>query len=133
MGHKHTTTVTQEGVTKSQPNAFVGVVYPYQGKVRLNAHRYYDNVTNDFLGKGKSKSLDHDGKLFDNTEQAWQFALSHGYSRPWYPRSLTKWDEQSFEFERVVRAAKKTIERGEYHGKRKLTKVLINKLQQGII
>ncbi len=106
-------TVTQNGMTESQPRTYVSTTFPYNNGVRFNVHRYYHDIPNKLGGKGVFKPLDCDGMWFKDSEEAKKFSLSRGYSQIWYARSVP---------ERAYRAASQTIQRGEYKGKRKLTK-----------
>jgi hypothetical protein len=82
---------TQDKTTPSQPALFVGYsspVYNDEGTViagaRLSVHRVYNHLKNKWGGLGRSKSLDHDGKLFNTLDEARKFALDHGYVRYWF-------------------------------------------------
>lgn len=79
---KHLTTVTQEGVTLSQPGVCASVMTGC-GKCVLHVSRAYE-VRNVFGGVGVHKPLDCDGMEFDTSEQAWSFALARGYVRRYY-------------------------------------------------
>lgn len=79
---KHFTTVTQEGVTASQPGTCVSVTTGC-GKVVLHVSRSYD-IPNVFGGRGVAKPLDCNGMEFESSEAAWAFALERGYSRRYY-------------------------------------------------
>lgn len=89
MGKKHIATVTQCGMTVSQPGTGVSVTsgYHLDGKVILNLYRSYNNLKNEFGGIGLSKRLDYDGKVFDNSDAAWAFALEHGYIRQYFKKA----------------------------------------------
>ena len=79
--------VTQEGVTPSQPDVGVGTTSPARPDgtgFRLSVHRYYANLTNEWGGVGRIKPLDGNGLVFDTSEQAHQWAVDHGYVRPYF-------------------------------------------------
>lgn len=77
-------TVTQEAVTKSQPPVCVSVRHTMGSKVwTLHATRCYD-LPNQWGGRGRSHSCDHDRRAFDSEQAAWDFAFDHGYTRVYY-------------------------------------------------
>ena len=76
-------TCTQNGVTKSQPGTSVSVT-TIDGKSILHVSRYYRDLPNRHGGTGAFKSLDCDGMVFDNSDQAFKFALQRGYTRAWF-------------------------------------------------
>jgi len=115
MPAKQVPTVTQNGMTKSQPGTMVSIMYPWNNGVCLRVGRYY-NIHNKFGGYGIVKRLDSHEMWFETTDAANKFALSRGYSQVWYKRSHPKYAYQ---------AATETVKRGEYKGKRKLTRWLI--------
>jgi hypothetical protein len=78
------TTVTQNGMVSSQPGTAVSVTSPYNGGVRLNVSRYYDDLPNKFGGRGVHKSLDCDGLIFKTSQEAFDFAFKRGYTRTYY-------------------------------------------------
>lgn len=82
MNH-HKATVTQEGVTKSQPSVGCSVS-EYSGKVVLNVYRNYPNLKNSFGGLGKFSKLDADGKAFKTSDEAFAYAKDHGYLREYF-------------------------------------------------
>lgn len=112
-------TVTQYGMTKSQPGTSVSTTTPVGTGSRLNVSRYYDNLKNEWGGKGRLKDLDCDGMIFSTSDEAHQYALDRGYLQEWFRRGYP---------ERAYQAAIKTVEHGEYKGKRKLTKWLISRV-----
>lgn len=84
------TTVTQEGITSSQPGTHVSVCCPagyeteeLRNSVRLNVFRVYD-LPNEFGGVGVHKHLDAHDKLFPTRDDAWKYCLEHGYIRKYY-------------------------------------------------
>jgi len=116
MSARYVSIVTQHGMTACQPGTSVSSTTPVSGGARLNVSRYYPDLQNEYGGKGVIKPLDCDGMWFRDTEEARKFSLSRGYSQIWYARSSPEY---------AYRAAFQTIQRGEYKGKRKLTKWLI--------
>jgi len=73
--------VVHGGITNSQPGVNCSCRYPdSDGKVRLRVFRVYDQLTNEFGGKGRFKYLDADNKQFDTVEAARAFALDRGYT-----------------------------------------------------
>lgn len=84
------TNCTQNGMTKSQPGTSVGYISPIyeNGKVIqgviLNVSRYYDQLPNEYGGKGIFKKLDGDGRIFATTKEASQWAKEHGYTREFF-------------------------------------------------
>lgn len=85
MVARHRNTVTQEGVTASQPPVSVSCTIPWNhGRVRLNVCRHYSLLHNHLGGFSKIKPLDGDGKMFDTSDEAWQWALEHGYIREYF-------------------------------------------------
>jgi hypothetical protein len=62
-------------------------------KVELHVTRHFDLPNNRTGGMGKVLRSWADGKLFDTSEQAWQFAFEHGYTRitvqAWCPHCRT--------------------------------------------
>lgn len=49
----------------------------------LNVHRLYDLLPNSLGGSGRIKSLDHNGRQFTSSKEAWRFAYEHGYTQMW--------------------------------------------------
>jgi hypothetical protein len=87
-------------MTPSQPQLFVGYsspVYDDNGTViagaKLSVHRSYD-LSNKWGGRGRSKPLDADGKLFNSLQEARQFALDHGYLQRFFSKYNPKKKEQ---------------------------------------
>ena len=76
------TTVTDGQVTKMQPivSTSVSTGSFYEGAI-LHVKRHYNNLTNEFCGKGRIKALDADGKIFPTAKAAWEYAYIHGYIR----------------------------------------------------
>jgi hypothetical protein len=54
------------------------------GGVRLSVFRAYDQLTNEWGGKGVHKHLDGDGLVFATSEEARAYAEEHGYTRKWF-------------------------------------------------
>lgn len=79
------TTVTDGQVTKMQPivSTSVSTGSHYQGAI-LNVKRHYNQLTNNFGGKGRIKSLDADGMVFPTASEAWEYAYNHGYIREYF-------------------------------------------------
>lgn len=89
----HINTVTVNGMTPSQPGVSVSVTSPVYESLtssrivaacELSVTRHYRDLPNKYGGKGKFKKLDGYGKKFDSTDEAWAWALEHGYIRPWF-------------------------------------------------
>ncbi len=85
---KHIVTVTQEGVTASQPGVNCSVT-SFNGTCTLNVRRLYPNLCNDFGGRGVFKRLDADGILFPSADAAFAFARDRGYVRPYFKARTT--------------------------------------------
>lgn len=81
---KPSKTVTQNGMSKSQPGTCVSVTFGGRFGVQLSVKRYYPNLRNSFGGLGVFKSMDSDGKVFLNSDDAWEFAYDHGYIREYF-------------------------------------------------
>lgn len=78
-------TVTQDGVTLSQPGICVATMHNFKRDVViLHVSRFYPDITNRFGGKGVHKPLDCDGKEFATKELADTFAFEHGYTREYF-------------------------------------------------
>jgi hypothetical protein len=78
-------TVTQSGMVASQPGISISTTTGcgIKGAI-LSVCRHYGNLKNAFGGKGLIAPCDGDGRQFDTDDQAWSFALDHGYIRTWY-------------------------------------------------
>lgn len=90
MPAKFQATVTQNGMTVSQPGTSVSVTNFTRDGQRvaiLNVTRSY-NVRNKFGGIGLAKPLDNHGKVFQNSDEAWQFAFERGYTRKFFLKGL---------------------------------------------
>lgn len=74
---KHITTVTQDGMTVSQPGVSVSTTI-FEGNVTLNVHRSR-NLKNKFGGIGVSAKCDAYGMKFKTSDEAFAYAYSHGY------------------------------------------------------
>lgn len=75
-------TCTNDGITKSQPGICVST-RTINGVVVLNVYRNYD-IKNSYGGVGVSKPLDAYGMIFHSEEDAWAYALVHGYLREYF-------------------------------------------------
>ena len=83
MAKKTINTCTQDNFSVSVTSGFLP-----NGKVILNVRRCYPNRKNEFGGIGMSKKTDHDGKVFNNSDEAFEFALSRGYIRLYFKKSV---------------------------------------------
>ena len=119
----HISTVTQEGMTVSQPGTSVSMITGtgIDGVV-LHLSRYYNDQPNEFGGKGAFRHCDYDNLQFATREEANAFALEHGYTQHWFRRSYP---------DRAWKCAAETAKKG-YNGKRKLTRYLIDHLPVNI-
>lgn len=82
------TYVTVEGMVKSQPGTSVSYTMHCQetgDKVVLSVTRNYRDLKNSFGGRGRSKLLDANGKVFDTFEEAQCFAAERGYLQEYFP------------------------------------------------
>jgi hypothetical protein len=84
-------TVTQIGVTTSQPGICVSTHVPAYDEnyniiagAKLSVFRAYDKLPNEFGGIGIHKRCDGDGKLFKSHDEAMQWAFEHGYIREYF-------------------------------------------------
>ena len=75
-------TVTQNNIAVSISSGWLP-----NPQVILNVSRHY-KIKNSFGGIGVSKPLDYNGKVFDNEDAAWKFALAHGYTKIYYPKGM---------------------------------------------
>lgn len=83
---KRIVTVTQEGMTRSQPGMSVSV-RSGEGRHVLCASRYYEQLGNEFGGKGRFKNCDCDGMEFESSDAAFAFAHQRGYLQPFYRKA----------------------------------------------
>lgn len=73
-------TVTQPGVTKSQPGINFGGITDYTNqRYVLSLFRYYPDKKNAYGGKGSFQYLADHGKIFATSEEATKYGLDHGY------------------------------------------------------
>lgn len=122
MSHRQHSTVTQEGVTTTQPGVSVSVT-SFENTHTLNVARHYDNLTNRWGGLGRIKPLDCDGMKFASSYEAFEYAYQHGYIRDWFRRSVDHSIDRSAQHATLL-----TQKRGAYNGTRKLTKHLCKTL-----
>lgn len=80
-------TVTQNGMTQSQPGTNVSSCNDWRGErvvYVLSVSRYYPDLKNKMGGLGVFKKLDCDGMEFPTSEAAHQFAHERGYTREYF-------------------------------------------------
>lgn len=78
-------TVTQDGMTDRQPGTSVSVTTgSAMDDAILSVSRYYKDLPNEMGGRGRFKRMDADGRHFPTSQAAWDFALDHGYIRPYF-------------------------------------------------
>lgn len=76
-------TVTQEGVTESQPGTCVSVTSS-EGRHTLNVFRAYRELPNQWGGRGVHKHCDCNGMQFESSDAAFAYAFERGYLRRYY-------------------------------------------------
>lgn len=78
-------TVTDGKVTKSQPIVSTSVTTSSETDyATLNVKRHYNDLVNQWGGRGRIKALDADGMKFPTSREAWAYAYSHGYIRVYF-------------------------------------------------
>ena len=119
MPQRHVDTVTQGGVTPTQPGVSVSAT-TFNGSTTLHVTRHY-NLVNGWGGIGRIHHLDCDDIEFPNGNAAHDFALQRGYLHEWFPRAYAS---------TALRAAEDTLKRGGYKGNRKLTHHLLRVVEE---
>lgn len=76
-------TCTQDGMVPSQPGMCVSYTGGADGYT-LSVFRAYNDLPNQWGGKGVHRHCDHYGKKFATYDEAAAFALDRGYVRPWF-------------------------------------------------
>lgn len=115
--------MTQRGMTPRQPRAITSFrTNGGESGYILNVFRVYDGLLNAVGGLGRMKPCDGDGRKFPDLKTARAFTLSYGYTCHYRRRSVPH---------QAYQAAQRHLDRfGEYTGRRKLTRYLVNRLEK---